>query len=71
MNVTSESDAISESMKSGVVEGRYQLVFISPEQLIGRAKFRCMCQNEVYTERLVALVIDEAHCVKKWVSLLN
>ena len=56
--VTSESDAESESMKSGVVDGRYQLVFISPEQLISREKFRCMCQNEVYTERLVALVRD-------------
>ena len=64
--VTSESDAESESIKSGVLEGRYQLVFISPEQLIAKEKFRCMCQNEIYTERLVSLVIDEAHCVKKW-----
>ena len=36
--VTSDSDAESERMKSG---GRYQLVFISPEQLIGREQFRC------------------------------
>ena len=64
--VTSESDAESVRMKSGVLEGKYQLVFISPELLIGKEKFRCMCQNEIYTERLVALVIDEAHCVKKW-----
>lgn len=64
--VTSESDAESERIKSGVLEGRYQLVFISPEQLIVKEKFRCMCQNEIYTERLVSLVIDEAHCVKKW-----
>ena len=64
--VTSESDAESVRMKSGVLEGKYQLVFISPELLIGREKFQCMCQNEIYTERLVALVIDEAHYVKKW-----
>ena len=64
--VTSDCDTESEKMKTGVVEGRYPLVFISPEQLIGRERFRSMCQNECYLEKLVALVIDEAHCVKKW-----
>ena len=60
-------------MKSGVLEGKYQLVFISPELLIGREKFRWMCQNEIYTERLVALVIDEAHSLKsgKLTSRIN
>ena len=64
--VTSDCGKASEQMKAEVIEGRYQLVFISPEQLIGNVRFRSMCQNEVYTEKLTALVIDEAHCVKKW-----
>ena len=33
--VSSDYDAESEEMKTGVIEGRYLLVFISPEQLIG------------------------------------
>ena len=64
--VTSDSDAECEKMKAGVSEGRYQLVFISPEQLIENRRFRCMCQSEHYQDRLTALVTDEAHCVKKW-----
>ena len=49
-----------------VIEGKYQLVYISPEQLIGNPKYRTMCQSEIYVEKLVAFVVDEAHCVKKW-----
>ena len=48
-----------EKTKTGVVEGRYQLVLISPEQLICSERFRSMCKNEFYVQRLVALVIDE------------
>lgn len=61
--VTSDCD---EQMKTGVIEGRYQLVFISPEQLICKERFRSMCKSDCYAEKLVALVVDEAHCVKKW-----
>ena len=64
--VASGGDAACEEMKAGVVKGKYQLVFISPEQLIENKRFRCMCQEECYQNRLIALVIDEAHCVKKW-----
>lgn len=64
--VTSNGDAECEDMKAGVLEGKYQLVFISPEQLIDNRRFRCMCQSEHYQEKLIALVVDEAHCVKKW-----
>ena len=49
-----------------MLQGECQLVYISPEQLIGNSKFRTLCQSECYTKKLVALVIDEAHCVKKW-----
>ena len=55
-----------EKTKTGVVEGRYQLVFI---QLMCSEKFRSMCENEFYVERLIVLVIDEVHCDKEW--LLN
>ena len=41
-------------------------MYISPEQLIGNPRYRTMCQSEVYAKKLVGLVIDEAHCVKKW-----
>ena len=64
--VSSEQEKQCVEMREKVIEGKYQLVYISPEQLIGNPKYRSMCQSEVYVENLVALVIDEAHCVKKW-----
>ena len=64
--VTSDGDVEYEDMKAGILEGKYQLVFISPEQLINNRRFRCMCQSEYYQDKLIALVVDEAHCVKKW-----
>jgi len=49
-----------------VYEGKYQLVFISPEALLTNESWRDMLLSSVYQERLVAFVVDEAHCVKKW-----
>ena len=49
-----------------VLSGKVQLVYISPESVLNNKKFRAMFQREIYQENLVALVIDEAHCVKLW-----
>ena len=49
-----------------VCEGKYQLIFMSPEALLTDIKWRDMLQSPTFTENLIALVIDEAHCVKKW-----
>ena len=47
------------------ITGKVQIVVISPESL-GKGIWRDMLRSEVYQERLVALVIDEAHLVKNW-----
>ena len=57
---------VSQEVKMEVVSGNYRLVFLSPEQLLTVKKWRIMLQSQVYREQLVALVVDEAHCVKKW-----
>ena len=48
-----------------VCNGEVQLVLISPESLIEVPKYRNMLLSKAYQEKLVALVVDEAHCVKK------
>ena len=58
-------DADAET-EAAVCSGHFQLVFISPEALLTDARWRDMLLNPVYQENLVALVVDEAHCVKKW-----
>ena len=47
-----------------VLEGNVEIAFISPESIVRNKAFRDMLRSEAYQERMVALVIDEAHCVK-------
>lgn len=49
-----------------ISEGKYQLVFVSPEALLTDLNWRDMLQSPNYQENLVAFVVDEAHCVTKW-----
>ena len=49
-----------------VYEGRYPILFISPEALLTDSKWRDVLLSQVYQRHLMAVVIDEAHCVKKW-----
>ena len=56
----------SNSMKKEVLEGRCQVVFISPESLFSVRRWRDMLREEPYVSNLVGFVVDEAHCVKKW-----
>ncbi len=53
-------------VKKGVREGNYDVVFFTPELLIGSKRWRSVLTSEMYTQRLKGLVIDEAHCVSKW-----
>ena len=49
-----------------VQKGRVQLLFISPESLLSNPQWRDMLRLPVYQERIVALVVDEAHCIAMW-----
>ena len=51
-----------------VYEGKYQLVLISPEALLTNETWRDMLHSSVYQERLVAFVVDEAHCQNNVIS---
>ena len=60
------SGAQHESTEVALLEGQFRVIFISPEQLLGKKKWRDMLRSEVYQKCLAAFVVDEAHCVKKW-----
>ena len=46
--------------------GEYQLVYITPELLITGRVWRKLLVGEIYNERMMGFVVDEAHTVKKW-----
>ena len=52
--------------KRRVLNGEIQLVFITPENLLDNKTYREMLLTESYQKNLVALAVDEAHCVKSW-----
>ena len=47
-----------------VLSGDIQLLFISPESILNNKRFQNMLLSQHYKEKLVAVVVDEAHCVK-------
>ena len=56
----------SDEEKAKVKSGQYQLVLFSPEALLSIRRWREMLQGERYSSRIIAFIVDEAHCVKKW-----
>ena len=56
----------SDQVERRLYEGRYQVMFFSPEAIVCDDTWRDMVQSKVYRDNLVAFVIDEAHLVKKW-----
>ena len=62
---TVQAEAARQS-RSEIVNGHVQIVFVSPEALFESRKWHGIFQSEVYQKRLVGLVVDEAHCIKKW-----
>ena len=49
-----------------VFEGLYQIIFLSPESMLMSNKWRDVLMSDMYQRNLVAVVVDEAYCVKKW-----
>ena len=58
-----QSDA---SARSRVLNAEVQIVLISPENAILNPMYHNMFLSRAYKHRMVALVVDEAHCVRSW-----
>jgi len=59
-----------QSIINNVLRGIIQLVCISPEALLLNPLYRNMLLSTTYKDCLVALVLDEAHCVKTWYVII-
>ena len=53
-------------LEKEAAKGAYQLIYISPEMLLGTNKWRAILTSDLFQSRLVGVVVDEAHCVKSW-----
>ena len=66
MKAVYASELSDDDTAMDVCSGQFQLVYMSPESLLTDVRWRDMLQSPVYEENLVALIVDEAHCVTKW-----
>ena len=66
--ISGETDESFFKMKHGDKLGAFQIVFFTPEALLTGIKWRHLLTTDEYQARTVALVIDEAHCVLKWLE---
>lgn len=62
----SDRENISTSTKDDIRRGQYKIILISPEALFASMYWRDVLCTDLYRSNIVAFVIDEAHCVKKW-----
>ena len=49
-----------------IVPGKFSLLFAAPEAIIGVQGWREMMLSPPLCDQLVAIAVDEAHCVSKW-----
>ena len=49
-----------------LLKGQYHIVFAHPESIISTKFGRGLILSKTYKERVVCIVIDEAHCILDW-----
>ncbi len=50
-------------------DGHYHIVFAYPETLISSKYGQELLLSEKYREHVVAIVVDEAHCIVNWLVI--
>ena len=58
--------SVDNDRMEDVKKGCYDLLRASPELLLTSSEWRVLLQSTLYKEQLVGVVVDKAHCVKKW-----
>lgn len=49
-----------------IVNGEMNIVYSSPEAMLANDRWREMIFSQVYQENVVAVAVDEAHCITHW-----
>ena len=46
--------------------GEFRILFTHPEAIVASKEGRSLLQTQVFQAKVVACVVDEAHCIDKW-----
>lgn len=58
--------SLEDDERTLVERGEYSLVYGSPEAWLKNERWRSMLTNSVYSKKLCAIAVDEAHVVRQW-----
>ncbi|KIJ10154.1 hypothetical protein PAXINDRAFT_86470, partial [Paxillus involutus ATCC 200175] len=59
-------DTWSPQMSKDLEDHKYQAILLGPEMCLEHEGFHDLFKSSSFTKNLVALVIDEAHCISQW-----
>ena len=59
-------DEQSEERLQQVEKGQFTYIFASPEKMLNVERWRRLLSSEHYPKFLVAVTVDEAHCISQW-----
>lgn len=59
-------DEQSKEILKDVEKGRFTYVFASPERMLSVNRWRKLLSSDGYRRFLMAITIDEAHCISQW-----
>lgn len=71
IQVSGDSEDMEQDLKANISKGMYQVIYTSPEILLANKEWSDVFQSSALRQRLVGVVIDEAHCIKKWYTYVN
>ena len=57
---------VKDGEVGAIEEGRYKVVYGTPEAWLKVERWRKMLSSDTYTWKLCAIAIDEAHVIKQW-----
>ena len=60
------ADQDNDEVLKGVQMGVYKIVFFTPEMLLLNKGWCHLLTSQTYRANLRAIVVDEAHTIKKW-----
>ena len=60
------SESLHKEAKVDLQQGKFQIIFISPETLFSSLELMNLLCTDLYHKNVIAFVVDGAHCIKKW-----
>ena len=66
VKATHISGHLEKKAVQDIVDGKFTIVYASPECLLASQLWRKMLVSKIYKNRLIAIAVDEAHCISQW-----